>query len=305
DFSESGLQGYASVQSSWSGVSVGVKGTTDLRNYDSRAVNFHQLFGTASYLDSLHTFMLRLGVQAGHSSNNATHAAFLFNPKYSLTLTPSLRLHAELFSGLENASFAEFLRINPYVSDSSVVSFARTSIKGVVGVTYQPSVSLTTRFDLSYSSAGNTPVLIADSGFAFNPIYIEAQLVMMNLDLRYLLSDNDALSTTLRYTSATSGGAHVPYIAPIVWSFRYDRTVLRSLTLSLLSDYVSARRTQFAVTDEVQSYFNLSIRGEYSLSPSFSAYLRFDNLLNSSIFVWQGYRERGAFAAGGVRWMFN
>ena len=62
-------------------------------------------------------------------------------------------------------------------------------------------------------------------------------------------------------------------------------------------------------TDTVQSrelsgYILLSARGEYSLSPSARIFVRLENLLNSSVFLWDAYKERGIFSAVGIEWQF-
>jgi outer membrane receptor protein involved in Fe transport len=42
----------------------------------------------------------------------------------------------------------------------------------------------------------------------------------------------------------------------------------------------------------------------YTIQKDLEAFIRIDNLLNSSVYVWNRFRERGTFFALGARYLF-
>jgi outer membrane cobalamin receptor len=55
---------------------------------------------------------------------------------------------------------------------------------------------------------------------------------------------------------------------------------------------------------KIDSFNKLMIGADYKINNDFSVFLKFDNLLNSNVYIWNTYKERGLFASAGVMWQF-
>jgi outer membrane cobalamin receptor len=54
----------------------------------------------------------------------------------------------------------------------------------------------------------------------------------------------------------------------------------------------------------LSGYVDLRARISYAITPKLDVALRAENILSSTIVLWDGYRERGFFASAGFTWRF-
>jgi outer membrane cobalamin receptor len=68
--------------------------------------------------------------------------------------------------------------------------------------------------------------------------------------------------------------------------------------------YVGKRYVDIENTGQLDAFLNVRMQGSYAASSTLDVVFNADNLINSTIILWNGYRQRGIFVSGGVSWRF-
>ena len=68
--------------------------------------------------------------------------------------------------------------------------------------------------------------------------------------------------------------------------------------------YVGSRFTGNEAAPKLSGYVLVDARVDVDVTQYFTLFLRTENLTNSSIFVFEKYRERDVYAALGLQWKF-
>lgn len=109
-----------------------------------------------------------------------------------------------------------------------------------------------------------------------------------------------------QFGSSVKFGA-VPYLAPLEASLEYRRFWIPALSTVLTGVYMGERINGSVRSSEsriIPAFVDLRLNIEYRFSSQFSLYARGANLLNQPVFLWDGYQERGIFAALGAMLTF-
>jgi len=305
DIAENGITGTLKVGGLWSDFNVGISSSVDLRNVKGNAVNFLDLKAYTHFIDSSLSIRIDAGFQAFHSSSNVTRGAFTVKAESDYFLSPNVTLYGLFFTGLSNTSLSNLLQSNPYVATNVTIDAARTAFKLLGGLQYHPLTSLHGRFEIEFGKLPQMPIFIQDSISSFLVTYIPVTQFQIHTDAWYDITDNDKLMVDFTFTNAVlDNEVKTPYITPLQVKGAYNKWWSNSLNTNIEAAYIGNRNTSTDTSTNLDGYFLLNLQGTYKLSERLIFNLRFDNLLNSSIFVWKGFRERGAFASLGLTWQF-
>ncbi len=303
--SDNALSGKVSVQQKWNDAVVGARVLLDFHTFDGRAVNFMEAGGFGEYILNNWTLSGLLGLQTANTSADITQGGVHVSGKAEYRLSPLFTFRGEVTSGLGNNSFRDMILRNPYISDSAEINFTRTHILTRAGVTYHPTEAFGLTTGVEYKISSNTPLLLSGSAGTFIPFYAEVSQIQIFSELLWNITPKDNLTSNLAITSASlteQTSASVPYLPALLLTGQWRRIWSEQFGTQITVQYTGTRQADTAKTRELSGFAMLSLRGEYKLTPQARVYLRLENLLNSSVFLWDAYKERGIFSALGIEW---
>ena len=106
------------------------------------------------------------------------------------------------------------------------------------------------------------------------------------------------------FSSLSDSSTAIPMLAPLTIGMRYERDWFASFTSIISLEYVDSRTVTKDDSIELPSYIMANFKLNYKIQKDLEAFIRIDNLLNSSVYVWNRFRERGTFVALGARYLF-
>lgn len=305
EITENGFEGGIKLGSLFSDINIGLSSNIDIRNVKGQAVNFIDIKGYTEFKDTAYVVSADVGFQASHSSNNTTRGAFIAQVKADYYMSLSITLFGKVFSGLQNNTLQRFLIHNPYISTTSIIDVDRSSYTILAGLQYHPISTLHACLTIELDKKAQGALFMQDSTSAFQVTYVPYTSIKANANTVYDINEKDRLNLDLTFTKATLENSFAtPYISPLQFRSSFTKWFTQYLNSTIEVAYNGATNTLMDSSITVGGYFLLNIKAQYFLNNRFNFNLRFDNLTNSSIFVWKGFRERGAFASLGLTWQF-
>lgn len=310
--SDSGLRGYAKVTTPMLGMMMSGNLLIDLHSYgDSSSYNFIQAHASSEWSEDDLSVKFGAGIQTASNSEGTQFGALCIMGDADYRLSSELTTSLELKSGLNSNSLQEMLARNPYLIHMPVISFRRDDISIAPSIHWHPDIDLSASLKAQFRSSANMPVMIPNStesgnfrGFAIE--YLSGSLVDITVDGQWKPWNHTRFSgfASTIFSSLSDTSNAIPMIAPFTLGLRYERDWFASFTSILSLEYVAARTVNTQATIEVPSYVLANFRLNYTIQKDLEAYIRIDNLLNSSVYVWNRFRERGTFVALGARYLF-
>jgi len=309
--SDNALTGNVSIQNTWNEAIVGGRLLLDLHTVRGNSSNFIEAGGFAEYMLSDFTFNGIAAIQTATTSDGTTFGGIKISGTIDYRLNQLFTIHGGLSTGLENNSFREMLHYNPYLADSAVVSFPRNHIIARTSISYHPVEVFSAKAVLLYKLVSNTPLNISTSVGTFLPMYAEVSTMELQGECSWQLSRNDNFTAYTAYTSAmltenttSTSMLSVPYIPSLKLSGTWNRNWSEQFGTQITAQNVSVRYADTDKKQELSGFTTVNLKGEYSFTHSARVHLRIDNILNSTVFLWDGYKERGVFIAAGLTWQF-
>lgn len=295
----------AAVENRWNAWDVGGKVDLKFRSFADQAYPFMELQAYGRYASPDVRLTLGGGVQNAMSTSNVSRFGLLLFAQADYMLNGDLTLQATVRSGLRANSFTELFDSNPYVSSSVIMDAAYDVVRISGHLFYHPSMRLNITAGICVRSTERQSLWIADSNATFTAWYATVSTVTIPFDMHWLFTSTDAVVADMQITSATVSDAKAaPYIPTVRASVGYERAWTTDLRTLVSLYYVGDRWADLANTINLGGYVDVRIHASYQLLPSLSITLRAQNLIGSSITVWQGYQERGIFVSGGINWKF-
>jgi hypothetical protein len=306
---DNALSGHFAIQNTWNEAIVGGRLLLDLHTIRGNSSNFIEAGGFAEYMFDNFTFNGVAAIQTANTSGGVTLGGIKLSGNVEYRLNHLFTMHGNLATGLENNSFREMLQYNPYLADSAFVNFPRNHIVAKASMNYHPLETFSATAGVLYKLVSNTPLFLSTSGGTFMPMYAEVSSVEINGELAWELSHKDNLTTYGAITSAmltenADSASSVPYIPSLKITSAWHRNWSEQFGTQITAQYMSLRYADSGKHKELSGFATVNIRGEYSLSQPLRVFLRIDNILNSTVFLWDGYKERGVFIAAGINWQF-
>ena len=234
----------------------------------------------------------------------------------ALHLGSGLALFAHAFSGIRFNSLFSLIAQNPY---STAEVFSITSPVGYYVNYFLYDAHLYLRFQpssqLSFTVGAHSEAHQGAISFVENFIggiggaNDSTSIHRIFAETALLLDSSNTLTARINanFSSSARFGT-VPYLAPLEASLEYRRYWLPALSTTLTGLYIGDRTNGglrgLSERRILPAFADIRLHVEYHFSPQFSIYARGTNLLNQPIFMWDGYRERGIFAALGAMLTF-
>lgn len=299
------LHGFIGATKKIGDITVGADADLRFHTLRGSGLQLIDLFGSAEYIQEQFLIKATSGLQSYTNADGATFAAFALRANADFSLHPNITLSGFMRSGLLENSFMDLMRINPYISGKTVVEFPRENIITGARFWYHPLEKLSFMMEGSLGSIGNFALWSNENNGTFSVRYSEVMALQTNTEIVYSIDEHNQLTGNVQVRSITGNDINtLPYIPPFQGSIRWDRTWTDKFSSQLSTTYIGVRSTGNTSMPQLEGYVDVSLRATYSLTNAMQCYVRIDNMTNSNIFVWEGYKERGIFFAAGVLWNF-
>lgn len=311
-FSDARIKGFADITMPLMGMPITTSLLVDLHSYgEDSDYNFLQAGASTIWTSGDLTIRGSAGFQSAMNSQGVQFGAISLMGDIDYRLSSEFTAYMHIRSGLNNSSLAQMLAINPYVMNSPVISFRRDDIDIAPMLQWHPSIDVSSSIKLSYRSSSNIPVMVPNSleigKFAgFDIDYISATLLDMRFETQWKVWGHSTIGGFASYTHSSQANQDIaiPMIAPLTIGLRYERMWSSSMQSVFSVEHIGSRTVDKEGLLDIPSYIMANARMNYTIQKDFEAYLRIDNILNASVYLWNRFRERGTFVALGARYLF-
>jgi len=292
------LSGFLMVKNLGNDYELGGKAKGELESVRGNGVHYFEagLFGT--YKMGKLTINLEGGIQFGGTSTDVSRGGLLIEGRADYEMNANLTLKASVFTGLRKVNYFDMLEINPYALRSINVDYIYDTpvIKGIAY--YHPLENIGLSGGLIIGSSDRTPVFdtLTNGGLMLKYERINKIEVFSEGFYKFSRVDNVTYHFAFNFSTLSKNGNIAPYNPLIKLSVNYGRKLLEDkLVIDADLNYVGKRYVDFDNKIELDGYVDLKLKLTYKLLDDFKVGLKLDNLLNSDIYIWHGYKERGLF----------
>lgn len=309
-FFENRISGFLVANKLFENFSLGGKIDLNIGNWSGKPLSIHQFVGRGE----LYYERMTLEGEIGHqiASNTKEEIQSMPTLRLGLSYLPNLdfSIRAEFFTGLDKTFAKELYHRNPYFDFNSPIVFPRASaiIKGTVNYAPDTKKSVTASGSLNFYE--NFPIfnsiLDEDSRNEIELLFETANIINLSVEGFWEFTKNSSVNALIGTNIALLDykSNSVPYIPKLFSTLSYRMKFLEKAYSELGIIYNSARYTDKNNKNELNSYFNLFAKLEYSLVENLAIKIEMNNLTGNDNFLWKGYREYGLFGKIGVLWQF-
>lgn len=208
-----------------------------------------------------------------------------------------------VYSGLRNAGFSKLLDDNPYVNGATLVDVPYEIVNVGLSGKYHPSQRMQVAVNVGFRQSTRSPVWTDTLTGRFDVMYKDITAVTLQAEMQYQPSLRDRIVLVCAAQSAVmSDDKAAPYVEPLRLDAVYRRYWSADLSTNIGMQYVGRRWADVSNSLELDAYLNLHAQIRYAVGRGMDVVVNADNLVNSTIILWNGYRERGIFVSAGVSW---
>src|SRR3989339_808066 len=299
---DNAISGYISIKNLTSDYELGGNLIVDLHSTRGNGTHFMQadLFGT--YIHENFSIKAKAGLQSVYTSTEIARLGLLAAGDMEFRLSELFTIRANALIGMENNSLREIINENPYADNNVIVDYAYylPSLRGSFVI--HPNEVFTAELGVEFAMVQRRPIYFDTSGgaaFAIN--YTDITQLEAFAELNYYISTMDEVSADIVLDkSEIEGGKTVPYSIPLKFALDYKRKWLKNFGTQIGIFYISERFTDLQNQNKLNSYVDLRLKADYSVSEMLNIFVRLENLMNNDIRIWNGYKERGLYITGGV-----
>jgi hypothetical protein len=216
-------------------------------------------------------------------------------------LSPNSTLRIELASGLRPTSYRELLHVNPYIVDSVNLDHAYDLVDARVSLGYQPSIVTSVLLSAGFRTTSRELTWEDATQGRFLLSYRPVTALWAAAEGTHALTPRDVVTGDLQVTSASSDSGRTQTYVPLVRAtVGYERIWSSQVRSSVSVLYTSQRWADVGNTRAVDGFIDLRAALVYAASSAMDVELRGENLVDSSVFLWNGYRGRGIFVRLGI-----
>ncbi|MBL0320860.1 MAG: TonB-dependent receptor [Ignavibacteria bacterium] len=305
DVSDNVFRGSLRAEQQWKSADVGLMMDMRLQTYAENAYPFVEAGAYGRWVAKTLRIAGGAGVQWATSSTGVDRFGLGVGGQADLFLGPDLTVTASVRSGMRSVTFRDLVMMNPYIDDSVRLDAAYDIVDLRGTITFHPSVRTTISAGVRMRQTDREPVWVPGQNGTFSVDYRTVSLFEINADARFIITPRDIVVADVRMTNASVSEASAqPYLPSIRASADYQRTWFEALRTGVGVVYIGQRWADLANTIALSGYADLRLNASYTISSSFDLHARAENLLGSTVILWEGYRERGIFVTVGCTWKF-
>ncbi len=303
---DNNIFGYLEVRNYWKGLLLGIAADVDIHTVGNNATNLFQLGGLGTYKFGNYTLDAKGGFQFASNTMDISRGAFQMDANLEYRINRLFTLKSGLGTGLGKNSVRQLYNLNPYLASNLGIDFQHNIALIKSNLYYHPNENTNIAFGFNYRLASRLPVFVSDTAGNINTDYLKGNILRVTFEMFRQLADKDNITGSLifNYGTLDENGSAVPYLIPLKATAKYQRMWAENFSTQIGLTFVSPVFTGMDETSELDSYIDLNFSSDYSVSDKLKVFVRMENLINSDIMIWEGYRERGLFASIGILWQF-
>ncbi len=301
------LSGFVMVKNLGNDYELGGKARADLESVRGNGVHYFEagLFG--SYKIAKITVNLEGGIQFGGTSNDVSRGGLLIKGSADYQMNEKFTIRGIVFTGLRKVSYFDLMKINPYAQRGIDVDYIYDTpmLSGILY--YHPLENISLSGGINFGSSDRTPVFDTLTSDAFILKYERVNKIELFSEGFYRITpkDNVTYFGAFNFSTLSNNGNIAPYNPLIRLSVDYSRKLMDDkLIIEAGFDYIGQRYADFDNEIALDGYIDIRLKFEYRLLEQLNIQLKLQNLLNSDIYIWQGYKERGLFFGLGAYYQF-
>lgn len=285
----------------------GYRGTVhlDLQSRNDDSYPYVEAAVAKTIGDSALKVHLSLGAQYATNTNGESRAGLLASASLDIENSSLFSYGLQIRSGLSPARFSDIVLQNPYVSRDVLIDLPYDVVQIMAMIKYHPSQSLQLLGKINARRTARLPMWTDAARNQFVISYLDATILQGSFEMHVLPSAADRVLAVATVQSAiTESEATVPYYEPLRIDVSYNRQITQDIQANVAMQYVGKRFVDLENTSQLDAFLNIRVQASYAASSTLDVVCSADNLINSTIILWNGYRQRGIFVSGGVSWRF-
>lgn len=295
----------ADVTASWSKQDnrSSARAGMQMQSLNGRSYSFFEAAYSSQWNSGPLTYGFGIGPQLAMTTADETRFGVRATAVGQVDLNEALTARMDLTTGMRSSSFAAFVSSNPYVQDSAIVDHAYDIFDVRASLMYQPVVATSVVMTLGARVSSRELVWVDGTAARFLPTFQSVNRLWLSIEAEHAVTSRDHILGDMRLVRATlDSGMSQTYTPGFEASVGYERQWLPSLRSILTLQYIGKRWVDVTNTTSLDGYLDLRIAVDYALNRSIDLQLRGENLVDSSVFLWNGYRARGIFVSLGLLW---
>jgi hypothetical protein len=275
----------------------------DVQSRAQQAYPFLQASVGRTFGDSAVRFDAMLGGQYATSTAGLVRIGLVAEVSFDHQISELFTYGGSLYSGLRNAGFSKLLSDNPYLNGTTLVDVPYDIINVGLSGKYHPSQRLQVSVHVGFRQTTRSPIWTDTLAGRFDVLYKDITAVTFQAEMQYQPSLRDQILLVSTAQSAVmSDDKAAPYVEPFRLDAVYRRYWSADISTNVGLQYVGRRWTDASNSLELDGFLNLYAQLRYAVGRGMDVVVNADNLVNSTIILWNGYRERGIFVSAGVSW---
>jgi len=302
--------GYLRLDRLWNNFFVAANLLLDMHSMRSNSAQFIQLDGEISLLTDKLTMTGNAGLQIASNDNDISRGGLLIFGEIEYRMNELFTIRGNARSGLQNNNFRSLVYGNPYTSQYASFDYSYDIINAKGILNFHPTHKVGVNAGFNFRHVDRLPVYLNDLIFvpgAFELYYEKATIIISDFEFYWNLTENDKVIGNLTATKATLSdydGNLVPYYPELKISGNYSRKWSEKFGTKIGIDYFGERFADMENTLKISSFINLKAEFDYNVAEALLIFASLENLTNSDIVIYNGYKERGIFFNFGIMWQF-
>jgi hypothetical protein len=303
---DNSVNGYLNIKGYAGDLELGGKVMADVHSVRGDGVYFAQGLAVINYFVPKVSLVLNGGFQIGAGTIvNNTRTSILLSAELEYRISRLLTLKTSIYNSLEDRTLRDYLFINPYLAHNAPIDFKNgRNLKGYLY--FHPTAEFTIAAGALIGTNERTPYYISNTNGTFGLGYDKTKEYKLIGEIDWHFTDNDILTANmeLNKTEIDSSGNTLPYTPWLKVSGAYRRNWFGKVGTEVGMTYFGSRYADIENDIEIDAFINLNAKVDVKITDTFSVFGKVENILNSDVYVWEGYKERGLFVSGGIFWTF-
>ncbi|MCX6155692.1 MAG: TonB-dependent receptor [Candidatus Kapabacteria bacterium] len=301
---EYSLESYLKIYNSNHQYKIGFSGVADFHSNNGHGTHFLEAAAIGMFELSEIKFDLMAGFQTAGNSNSIERSGFKGEIQCQYKINREFSFNGKITSGLKNNNLMNLL-YNPYLIDSAVVDYAYNLFDINLSCYYHPNRFIGISTGARLASTHRTPYYLSQDSAFYMVKYGNCVIGEIFVEGFYDFDKNTSLvfNTEFKFTDLENG-KNLPYFSPLNVSINIKHNWSNDFGTIIGVNYCGARAISDTSNSRIDGFFGLNLNAEYKIDNRTKVYLDVRNLSNSSIYVWNYYKERDIYVALGANWQF-
>lgn len=305
---DNNFNAYLKMKKRWDKFLVGGNAQLDIHTLAGNSSNFVQLGGEMSLIAGDLSLGVEAGLQIAGTPNGDDRGGLLLKGIVEYRMNKFFTIKGDIRSGLSHQTYIDSYYNNPYISNYSNFDFTYDIINLNGIIEFHPYQELTVSALFNFSHQDRIAVFVNDEIMQIGSFLMSYQtgtkiksVFEMNWNIKdvgTVVSNITAQQTSLSDFSSSS----IPYFPNIYVSTEFNKQWSDKFGTKIGFDYVGDRFADLENKVMLDPYLNIKIGANYFIMNNLKLFVNFENLLNSDIYIWNAYKERGIFASIGARY---